>query len=83
VVTTAGVVTTALHEMEVGTVMGVRGPLGNSWPIDYLAGKNVVIVGGGFAFTTIPGDTRFIIDHLGIMQQETRRWDFVYSIILP
>ena len=41
----AGVVTSALHEMEVGAVMGIRGPLGNSWPIDYLAGKNIVIVG--------------------------------------
>lgn len=49
----AGVVTQALHNMEEGTPMGVRGPLGNYWPIDYLQGKNVVIVGGGFAFTTL------------------------------
>jgi len=48
----AGVVTTALHELEVGAIIGIRGPLGNAWPIDYLKGKNVVIVGGGFAFTT-------------------------------
>ena len=33
--------------------MGVRGPLGNTWPTEYLQGKNVVIVGGGFAFTTL------------------------------
>jgi len=33
--------------------MGVRGPLGNSWPIEFLEGKNIVIVGGGFAFTTL------------------------------
>jgi len=49
----AGVVTTALHEMEEGTLMGVRGPLGNSWPLEYLEGKNIVVVGGGFAFTTL------------------------------
>ncbi|MCD6153166.1 MAG: FAD/NAD(P)-binding protein [Syntrophobacterales bacterium] len=49
----AGVVTSALHNLEEGTRMGVRGPLGNSWPIDYLEGKNIVIVGGGFAFTTL------------------------------
>jgi len=49
----AGVVTSALHNMEEGTPMGVRGPLGNHWPLDYLEGKNVVIVGGGFAFTTL------------------------------
>jgi len=33
--------------------MGVRGPFGNTWPIEYLQGKNIVIVGGGFAFTTL------------------------------
>jgi sulfhydrogenase subunit gamma (sulfur reductase) len=49
----AGVVTSALHSMEEGTRMGIRGPLGNSWPIEFLEGKNIVIVGGGFAFTTL------------------------------
>ncbi len=49
----AGVVTSALHEMEEGTLMGLRGPLGNSWPLEFLQGKNIVIVGGGFAFTTL------------------------------
>jgi NAD(P)H-flavin reductase len=56
----AGVVTTALHEMEEGTRMGVRGPLGNSWPITFLEGKNIVVVGGGFAFTTL----RSLINYL-------------------
>ncbi len=57
----AGVVTSALHEMEVGTRMGLRGPLGNSWPIEYLEGKNVVIVGGGFAFTTLRSLINYMI----------------------
>jgi len=58
----AGVVTSTLHEMEVGAVMGVRGPLGNSWPIDYLTGKNIVIVGGGFAFTTLRSLINYMMD---------------------
>jgi NAD(P)H-flavin reductase len=48
-----GIVTSALHDLGVGAKIGVRGPLGNSWPIEYLEGKNVVVVGGGFAFTTL------------------------------
>ncbi len=48
-----GIVTTALHDLEAGARMGVRGPLGNSWPIEFLEGKNIVVVGGGFAFTTL------------------------------
>lgn len=58
----AGVVTSALHDMEVGARMGVRGPLGNSWPIEYLEGKNVVIVGGGFAFSTLRSLINYMID---------------------
>jgi len=48
-----GVVSTALHLMEEGGMVGVRGPLGNYYPVDELKGKNVVIIGGGFAFTTL------------------------------
>jgi sulfhydrogenase subunit gamma (sulfur reductase) len=48
-----GIVTTALHDLDVGARIGVRGPLGHPWPIEFLEGKNVVVVGGGFAFTTL------------------------------
>lgn len=48
-----GVVSTALHLMEEGSMVGVRGPLGNYYPVDEFKGKNVVIIGGGFAFTTL------------------------------
>jgi NAD(P)H-flavin reductase len=48
-----GLVTTALHQMGVGDIMGVRGPLGNWYPWEQMEGKNVVIIGGGFAFTTL------------------------------
>lgn len=57
----AGVVTSALHDLEEGARMGVRGPLGNSWPIEYLEGKNIVIVGGGFAFTTLRSMINYMI----------------------
>lgn len=48
-----GVVTTFLHNMKVGDIMGIRGPLGNWYPWEEMEGKNVVIIGGGFAFTTL------------------------------
>lgn len=49
----AGVFTTALHSLEEGEIIGVRGPLGNFYPVQELEGKNVLIVSGGFAFTTL------------------------------
>ncbi|MEJ2233465.1 MAG: FAD/NAD(P)-binding protein [Syntrophobacterales bacterium] len=48
-----GVVTGALHQMQAGDTIGVRGPLGNWYPWERMEGKNVVIIGGGFAFTTL------------------------------
>jgi sulfhydrogenase subunit gamma (sulfur reductase) len=49
----AGTVTTALHQITPGEEMGIRGPLGNSYPIELFQGKNVLVIGGGFAFTTL------------------------------
>ncbi|MBC8177885.1 MAG: FAD/NAD(P)-binding protein [Deltaproteobacteria bacterium] len=57
-----GVVTTYLHNMKEGDVMGIRGPLGNWYPWKEMEGKNVVIVGGGFAFTTLRSSIIYMID---------------------
>jgi len=42
-----GSVTGALHSLEVGEMMGVRGPLGNWFPMDEIKGKNIIVLGGG------------------------------------
>ncbi len=57
-----GLVTTCLHNMKVGDIMGVRGPLGNYYPWDRMEGKNVVIIGGGFAFTTLRSSIVYMLD---------------------
>jgi len=56
-----GVVTGALHRMEKGDVVGVRGPLGNGYPLEIFKGKNLVLVGGGFGFSTLRSLTNFIL----------------------
>ncbi|MBN2168572.1 MAG: FAD/NAD(P)-binding protein [Actinobacteria bacterium] len=42
-----GKVTQALHELEAGDLMTIRGPLGNNFPVDEWEGKRIVTVGGG------------------------------------
>jgi len=56
-----GVVTGALHRMEKGGVLGVRGPLGNGYPLEIFKGKNLVLAGGGFGFSTLRSLTNFIL----------------------
>jgi len=57
----AGVLTTALHNLEEGAIIGVRGPLGNCFPIETLEGKDTIIIGGGFAFTTLRSLINYIL----------------------
>lgn len=56
-----GVVTSALHNCEEGECLGVRGPYGNGFPMARLEGSNVVIVAGGFAFTTLRSLANYIL----------------------
>jgi len=46
-------VTTELHASSPGRVIGLRGPLGKPYPWREMEGRNIVVVGGGFAFTTL------------------------------
>ncbi len=57
-----GLVTNYLHAMKVGDIMGIRGPLGNWYPWEILEDKNVVIIGGGFAFTTLRSSIIYMLD---------------------
>ena len=43
----AGKVTSALHQLEAGDKITVRGPYGNSFPLEEWEGKRILTVGGG------------------------------------
>jgi len=48
-----GSVTNEIHYLQEGDEVGIRGPLGNFYPVEKFKGENIVIIGGGFAFTTL------------------------------
>ncbi len=57
-----GTVTSMFHRSDIGDTIGVRGPLGNGWPMEELKGKNIVVIGGGFAFSTLRSLILYVLD---------------------
>ncbi len=57
----AGVVTNELHHSEPGRPMGVRGPMGNGYPLDKMKDKNIVVISGGFAVTTLRATLSYLL----------------------
>ncbi len=58
-----GLVTDALHRLPEGAVIGLRGPLGNGYPLEKFRGKNVVLIAGGFAVTTLRATLVYLLEH--------------------
>jgi NAD(P)H-flavin reductase len=48
-----GRVTSALHEIQVGDIIGIRGPYGNNFPIEKWKGKNLIFIGGGIGLAPL------------------------------
>lgn len=58
-----GHVTHTLHALEVGDPVGVRGPLGNWFPVDEIKGRNIVILGGGIGGAPLRPVIHTILDN--------------------
>lgn len=58
-----GTVTSALHELEPGAFIGIRGPYGNIFPLDEYKGKKIVIIGGGIGLAPLRPVIRHVLKH--------------------
>lgn len=58
-----GTVTNALHEIEPGATIDIRGPYGNYFPLENYYGKNIIIIGGGIGMAPLRPVIHFILDH--------------------
>lgn len=58
-----GTVTAALHELEAGATVGVRGPMGNWFPVDAYKGKHIYIIGGGIGFAPLRPVVHHVLDN--------------------
>ena len=74
-----GRLTNALHRLHVGAEIGFRGPYGNSFPLDYLEGKNLVFVAGGIALAPLRSLIWNVIDN----RDKYQKVDIVYGARSP
>jgi NAD(P)H-flavin reductase len=53
-----GAVTAAICASEPGSILGIRGPFGNSWPVEAARGGDLVVVAGGIGLAPLRGAIR-------------------------
>ncbi len=58
-----GMLTDALHEIEVGQKIGVRGPYGNGFPVDMMKGKDLLFIGGGIGLAPLRSLINYCVDN--------------------
>jgi NAD(P)H-flavin reductase len=58
-----GALTEALHDMDEGDAIGVRGPYGNHFPVEELKGKHLLFVGGGIGIAPVRSLIRYALEH--------------------
>jgi len=57
-----GNVTNALHGLEKGAIVGVRGPFGNGFPLEALEGKDVLLIAGGIGLFPLRSLVQYVLD---------------------
>ncbi|HUS91564.1 MAG TPA: FAD/NAD(P)-binding protein [Phycisphaerae bacterium] len=60
-----GEVTTRLHECRPGETLGLRGPFGKGYPVEKLAGREVLVVGGGVGLAPLRALILALLNDLG------------------
>lgn len=74
-----GAVTEALHRLSPGAELGIRGPLGKGYPMDRLAGRDILVIGGGVGLAPL----RALVHHLFHMKDEVGLIEIKYGARLP
>ncbi|MBC8555127.1 MAG: FAD/NAD(P)-binding protein, partial [Candidatus Brocadiales bacterium] len=58
----AGDVTSAIHKLEEGSCLGIRGPLGNGFPVDDMKGKDLLFIAGGLGLAPLRSLINYVLE---------------------
>lgn len=59
----SGSVTNALHRLEVGSQVGIRGPFGRGYPMPEMEGADILVVAGGIGLAPLRSVIRYVLAH--------------------
>lgn len=62
-----GDLTSALHSLEAGATVGIRGPFGNGFPLETLEGRDLLLIAGGIGLFPLRSLIQYVMD---------RRYDY-------
>ncbi len=74
-----GRVTHALHNLGPGDRIGLRGPLGNGFPVDELVGRDLLFIAGGIGLAPLRGLIDYVLDR----RSDYGEVDIVYGARTP
>ncbi|OQY25181.1 MAG: oxidoreductase [Anaerolineaceae bacterium 4572_32.1] len=60
-----GDVTNAMHGLEPGDVLGIRGPFGHGFPVDKMKGKDILFAAGGLGLAPLRSLINQVLDERG------------------
>lgn len=63
VLNTGGLVTSYLHKLKVGDIIGLRGPFGKPFPMQQFIGKNMLFICAGIGFWPIRSAIKYVLAH--------------------
>jgi NAD(P)H-flavin reductase len=58
-----GKVTSALHQLDVGDTLGIRGPYGNNFDVEMWKKKNLIFIGGGIGQAPLRSVINYTLDN--------------------
>jgi len=58
-----GNVTKAMHTLNRGAIVGIRGPFGQGFPLEEMKGKDLLIVAGGIGLVPLRSLIHYVLDH--------------------
>ena len=74
-----GSVSSALHNLEPGDAIGLRGPFGNGFPVNDMKGKDILFIAGGIGLAPLRSLINYMLDN----RKDFGAIDIVYGARTP